>query len=101
MILAGANGKYITHARGPSDLNFTLARTAGRLEKGEYILMVDVNWHQSAIIKEEYRKVAIQIYTLPGKFDINKETNVPKFDEIKENEGMEVIKKAVAGYAEG
>ena len=61
--------------------------------------MVDVNWHKNAIDNEEYRKVAIQVYTLPGKFEF--ENKIPKFNEIKDDEGMDLIKKAVANFANG
>ena len=63
-MLMTAEGEWIGACRGGKyDLNFSLLLNEGTLNSGEYVVLVDPIWHESAAFHPDYKKVLVDLYS--------------------------------------
>ena len=88
MIFLTADGKYLGKSKEKTRFRM-MYKHIGKLEKGEYILFVDVNWDDSCKHDFDYMKIAIDIYS----------STCSDIVSLSAEEGMPQVCKAIQDYS--
>jgi hypothetical protein len=91
IMLMTASGEWVGGTHGGSHtFNYSLLLKEGTLEAGEYVVLVDPTWNNTADFHPDYKKVLVDVYA-PGQTSI---------EQMSKEEGLEVLAKTLKFVAQ-